>query len=52
MWALLFPVHQMGIFEVAANNFGGQHQAWPEAVFLSHRMAKELKVPFSPEAGM
>jgi len=51
-WALLFPVHQMGTFEVAANNFGRLRRAWPEAVFLSRRTATELSVPFSQEAGM
>ena len=50
-WALLFPVHQMGTFEVAANNFGRLRRAWPEAVFLSRRTATELSVPFSKEAG-
>jgi len=33
-WALLFSVHQMGTFEVAANNFGRLRRAWPQAVFL------------------
>jgi len=28
-WALLFQVHQMGTFEVAANNFGRLRRAWP-----------------------
>jgi len=51
-WALLFPVHQMGTFEVAANNFGRLRRAWPEAVFLSRRKATELSVPFAQEAGM
>jgi len=51
-WALLFPVHQMGTFEVAANNFGRLRRAWPEAVFLSRRTATELSVPFAQEAGM
>jgi len=51
-WALLFPVHQMGTFEVAANNFGRLRRAWPEAVFLSRRTAMELSVPFAQEAGM
>jgi len=41
-WAILFPVHQMGTLEVAANNFGRSHRASPEAVSLSRRMAKEL----------
>jgi len=50
--ALLFPVRQMGTFEVAANNFGRLRRAWPEAVFLSHRTATELSVPFAQEAGM
>jgi len=51
-WALFFPVHQMGTFEVAANNFGRLRRAWPEAVFLSRRAATELSVPFAQEAGM
>jgi len=51
-WALLFPVHQMGTFEVAANNFGRLRRVWPEAVFLWRCTAKELSVPFSQEAGM
>jgi len=51
-WALLFPVHKMGTFEVAANNFGRLRRAWPEAVFLSRRTAKELSVPFAQEVGM
>jgi len=51
-WALLFPVHQMGTFEVAANNFGCLRRAWLEAVFLSRRTAKELSVSFSQEAGL
>jgi len=51
-WALLFPVHQMWTFEVAANNFGRLRRAWPEAVFLSRCTATELSVPFSQEAGM
>jgi len=51
-WALLFPVHQMGIFEVAANNFGRLRRACPEAVFQSRRPVKELSVPFAQEAGM
>jgi len=51
-WALMFPVHQMGTFEVAANIFGRLRQAWPEAVFLSRRTATELSVPFAQEAGM
>jgi len=51
-WALLFPVHQMGTFEVAANIFGRLRRAWPEAVFLSRRTATELSVPFAQEAGM
>ena len=51
-WALLFPVDQMGTFEVAANNFGRLRRAWPEAVFLSRRTAKELSVLFAQEAGM
>jgi len=51
-WALLFPVHQMGTIEVAANNFGRLRRAWPEAVFLSHRKATELSVPFAQDAGM
>jgi len=51
-WALLFPVHQMGTFEVAANNFGRLRRGWPEAVFLSRRTATELSVPFTQEAGM
>jgi len=51
-WALLFPVHWMGTFEVAANNFGRLRRAWPEAVFLSRRTARELSVPFAQEAGM
>ena len=46
-WALLFPVHQKGTFEVAAKNFGRLRRAWPEAVSLSRRMAQELSVPFS-----
>jgi len=36
---------------VAAKNFGRLRRAWPEAVFLSRRMAQELSVPFSQEAG-
>jgi len=50
-WSLLFPVHQMGTFEVAAKNFGRLRRAWPEAVFLSRRTATELLVSFSQEAG-
>jgi len=42
----------MGTFEVAANNFGRLHRAWPEAVFLLRRTATELSVPFAQEAGM
>jgi len=42
----------MGTFEVAANNFGRLHRAWPEAVFLSRRTATELSVPFDKETGM
>jgi len=51
-WALLFPVHQLGTFEVAANNFGRLRRAWPEAVFLSRRTATELSVPLAQEADM
>jgi len=51
-WAFLFPVHQMGTFEVAANNFGRLRRALPEAVFLSRRTATELSVPSAQEAGM
>jgi len=51
-WALLFPVHQMGTFKVAANNSGRLRRAWAEAVFLSRRTATELSVPFAQEAGM
>ena len=51
-WAHFLPVPQMGTFEVAANNFGRLRRAWPEAVFLSRRMAIELSVPFAQEAGM
>jgi len=51
-WVLLFPVHQMGTLEVVANNFARSRRAWPEAVFLSRRMAKELSVLFAQEAGM
>jgi len=51
-WVLLFSVHQMGTLEAAAKNFGRLRRAWPEAVFLSRRMAKELLVPFAKEAGM
>jgi len=51
-WDLLFPVHQMGTFEVAANNFGRLRRAWPDAIFLSRRTATELSVPFAQEAGM
>jgi len=51
-WALLFPVHQTGTFEVAAINFGRLRRDWPEAVFLSRRTATEVSVPFSQEAGM
>ena len=51
-WALLFPVHQMGTFEIAANNFGRLRRAWPEAVFLSRRTATESSVPFAQGAGM
>jgi len=50
-WVLLFPVHQTGTFEVAANNFGHLRRAQPEAAFLSRRTAKELSVPFAQEAG-
>jgi len=46
-WVLLFPVHQMGTFEVAANIFGRLRRAWPEAVCLSRRTATELSVPFA-----
>jgi len=49
-WALLFPVHQIGTFEVAANNFGRLRRAWPGAVVLSRRTAKELSVPVAEEA--
>jgi len=48
-WALLFPVHQIGTLEVAANNFGRLRRAWPGAVVLSRRTAKELSVPFAEE---
>jgi len=51
-WAFLFPVHQMGTFEVAANNVGRLRRAGPEAVFLSRRTATELSVPFAQEAGV
>jgi len=51
-WVLLFPVHPMGTFEVVANNVGRLRRAWPEAVLLSRRMAKELSVLFAQEAGM
>jgi len=51
-WALLFPVHQVGTLKVAATNFGRLRRAWPEAVFLSRRTARELSVPFAQEAGM
>jgi len=51
-WALLFPVHQMRTFEVAATNFGRLRRAWPEAVFLSRRTATELSVPSAQEVGM
>jgi len=51
-WALLFPVHQMGTFDFAANNFGRFRPAWPEVVFLSRRMAKEVLAPFAQETGM
>jgi len=50
-WALLFPVHQMGTFEVAAKHFGRLRRAWPEAVFPSRRTATEFSVPFAQEAG-
>jgi len=42
----------MGTLEVAANNFGRLRRAWPEAVFLWRRTAKEVSVPFAQEAGM
>jgi len=51
-WALLFRVHQMGTFQVAANNFGRPRRVWPQAVFLSRRTATELSVPFAQDAGM
>jgi len=51
-WVLLFPVHQMGTLEVVAKNAGRLRRAWPEAVLLSRRMAKELSVLFAQEAGM
>jgi len=51
-WALLFPVHQMGTFEVAANIFGRLRRDWPDAVFLLRHTSKELSVPFPQEAGM
>jgi len=51
-WALLFPVLQKGTFEVAANSFGRLRRCWPEAVFPSRRMAKDVYVPFAHEAGM
>jgi len=51
-WALTFPVQQMENFHSAANSFGLLRRAWPEAVFLSRRTAKELLVPFAQEAGM
>ena len=51
-WALLFPVHQMGKFEFAANNCGRLRLVWSEAVFLSRRTATEVSVAFVQEAGM
>jgi len=51
-WALMFPVQQMENFQGAANSFGLLRPAWPDAVFLSRRTAKELLVPFAQEAGM
>ena len=50
-WALLFPVLQMGTFEVAANNFERLRRALPEAVFLTHRTVTEVSVPCAQEAG-
>ena len=37
---------------MAANNFGRLRQAWPEAVFFSRGLAKELSASFAQEAGM
>jgi len=51
-WSLFFPVHQMGTFEVFANNFGRLRRALLEAVFLSRRTATELSVSFAQQAGM
>ena len=48
----MFPVHQMGTFEVADNNFGRSRRAWQEAVFLSRRTASEFSAPFSQGAGL
>jgi len=42
----------MGTFEVAANIFGHLRRAWPEAVILSRRTAKEVSVHFAQAAGM
>jgi len=41
-WALLFLVHRMGTFEVAANKFGRLRRALPEAVVLSRHTASQL----------
>ena len=51
-WSLLFPVHQVRTFEVAANNCGSLRRTWPEAVFLSRRMAQKLSDPCTQEEGM
>jgi len=42
----------MGTCDLAANNLGRLRRAWPEAVFLSRPIAKELAVPPTQEAGM
>jgi len=44
---LLFSIHKIGKFEMAANHLGRLHRAWPKAIFLLRRMAKELSVPFA-----
>jgi len=37
---------------ITVNNEGRLYRALPEAVFLSHTVAKELEVPFAAEAKM
>jgi len=51
-FARLIPVHRLGNLEVAANKFGLLRGVWPDAVFLSRRIAMEFSAPFAQKGGM